>query len=97
MLMSSTPRFEVESVSEIRERDQLVLVRRLDDVDFFIDDHAFLDGARIAYAKVPRILDDNGQARHGVWGFVLADAEDAVRFHPGKVVTLKFDSKTRTN
>lgn len=81
-------KFEVEDVSPITGQGYLVLARRLDDTDFWINESTQLDGAAIRHGDTPRALDEEGNQRMDLWGFLLANDEDSQRFNPGKVVEL---------
>ncbi len=87
--MSQPAKFEVEDITPIPGQGYLVLARRLDDVDFSIDEFTRLDSAAIRHADIPRALDEHGNQRMDLWGFFLANDVDSKRFHAGKVVELE--------
>ena len=92
--MSQSAKFEVEDVLLITGQGYLVLARRLDEAEFWINESTQLDGAAIRHADIPRALDKEEMQRTDLWGFFLMNDEDAKRFHPGKVVGLESEPPT---
>ena len=87
--MKTRAQFEVESVSAIGSRGYLVIAKRCDDVDFWLNSSTKLNGCAISHADIPRTLDENGQQRRDIWGFFLENQEDYTGFEPGNLVYLE--------
>ncbi len=87
--MKQPAKFEVENVSLITGQGYLVFARRLNDVEFWINESTCLNGAKIKHADIPRALDAHGKPRLDVWGFFLASDADHQRFAVGQVVDLE--------
>ena len=86
--VSQPAKFEVREISQIAGLGFLVLARRVNDAEFWINQSTRLDGAAVKHGDVPRALDDYGDQQLDLWGFFLANAKDAERFQVGKVVEL---------
>jgi hypothetical protein len=89
MSQEGNPRFEVEALVENVRGFALVMARRLDDRAFLLRDGSLLQGVAIASADMPRKLDDAGEGRTDLWGFLLKRPTDLGRFRVGQTVELE--------
>lgn len=87
--MTLSAKFEIEAVSSVTGQGYLVMARRLDEVEFWINGSTRLDGAAVRHGDIPRALDQHGKPRLDLWGFFLTNDADSHRFQPGKRVELK--------
>jgi len=87
--MNARARFIVEAVTTISGRGVLVLARRGDAVEFWLNASTTLDGCPVAGGDIPRALDESGKPRLDLWGFFLRNDRDREKFSVGKVVQLE--------
>ena len=86
--MTSKVIFEVENVAMIAGRGPLILVRRIGNTDFNVKPGLELHGREIIGGDIPRALDDEGNPRLDIWGFLLKYEGDKNEFAIGDIVEL---------
>jgi len=82
------PSFEVEDISSITNVGVVVFARRLNQLDFELNEKSLLDGVPITGGDIPRKLSESGEQAFSTWGFFLKNEEDKDKFHKGQKVQL---------
>jgi hypothetical protein len=87
--MKQAAKFEIEDVSRLGGLGYLVLAKRLDETEFWLNNSTRLNGVPIRHGDIPRALDEHGDQRLDLWGFILLDEADRKKFKVGEIVDLE--------
>ena len=82
--------FEIESIFEMKSRDQIVIfARRLNEIDFNLETTATLNNIPIEpWTDIPRAHDSNGNIRLDLFAFILRNKIDKDKLSVGETVEL---------
>lgn len=79
-------RFEVQSIVDgVRP---FLIVRALEPGEVRLTASSLLHGAKVRAFDLPRAVDERGQPRHDLFGFILERREELARFSVGQRVEL---------
>jgi hypothetical protein len=87
--MKQAAKFEVEDVLRYGGLGYRVLAKRLDETKFWLNNSTKLNGVPIRYGDIPRALDEHGDQRLDLWGFILLNESDRKKFQVGEIVDLE--------
>lgn len=88
MDLEKIPSFEVEDIISIENVGIVVLARRLDQIDFELNEKSTLGGVPVISGDIPRKLSESGEPNFSVWGFFLKNEKDKDKFQKGRKVHL---------
>ena len=83
MTQAINPSFEVEEVNTVSNVGVLVIARKLDELDFKLNDRSLLGGVPISGGDIPRNLNESGAQILSTWGFFLKSEKDQNKFKKG--------------
>ena len=91
--MKTCAKFEIEAITQISNQGFLVMAKRRDESEFWINEHTTLNGVPISHGDIPRAIGEDGKQRLDIWGFYLRNEQDHDLFHVGQVVLLESEPR----
>ena len=88
MNQKTNPSFEIEEISTIANVGVLVIARKLDKLDFKLNNQSMLGGVPVSDGDIPRKLNESGAPILSTWGFFLKNKKDQNKFKKGQLVEL---------